>query len=276
MRFLDVWVPITNPEVNVGTLKDYSLLSIRDRAFQVAQSSENTQELVGGLFSEFAQKKNKTGWVEQSVYAIPKPLNYLSHYPAESKVVHLIRDGRDVCLSWRNTWFGPKETYQAAKYWRQHVVEARRWGFENPSRFIEIKYEDLLAGEMAVMQELSEFLNLKILESGQDRPSNLAQVLAQGSTHSLITSKPESTNKAKWTTGLNSEELAIFSHVARAELLDSGYVDTTGVDKTPRITMAGKLVLRLKNAVAELHWRSIQTRAKCLLAYFCTFRSIFR
>jgi hypothetical protein len=88
--------------------------------------------------------------------------------------VHLIRDGRDVCLSatsWTRrreslarrypTW--PEEpVLTAALWWERHVRKGRKGGRPlAPERYLEVRYEALVADPEAACAELCDFLGVR-------------------------------------------------------------------------------------------------------------------
>ncbi|MBC6453907.1 MAG: sulfotransferase [Hormoscilla sp. SP5CHS1] len=77
----------------------------------------------------------------------------------KAKFIHLIRDGRDVCLSLANTkWYGVAIEKQAA-YWCEMVnagIESGRKLGED--LYIEIKYEDLVLKSEETLKKICKFL----------------------------------------------------------------------------------------------------------------------
>lgn len=68
--------------------------------------------------------------------------------------IHIIRDGRDVALSLRETWFAPSQDIkELAAYWRKMVIGARRAG-QHSSSYMEVRYEDLIHDAQPVLQRI--------------------------------------------------------------------------------------------------------------------------
>ena len=79
----------------------------------------------------------------------------------ESRFIHIVRDGRDVCLSWRKTWFRPSNDFATVvQHWREWVLAGRRQGEGHPG-YMEIRYEDLVAEPAAVLQSVCRFIDLE-------------------------------------------------------------------------------------------------------------------
>jgi hypothetical protein len=79
-------------------------------------------------------------------------------FPA-ARFVHIVRDVRDVCLSLQNAW--RKNMIRGAQRWADGVMKARRDGELVPGRYLEIRYEDLLADPVPALRRCCEFLGLE-------------------------------------------------------------------------------------------------------------------
>src|SRR6202008_1046988 len=67
--------------------------------------------------------------------------------------IHLVRDGRDAALSFLElpegfsgkTWALPRTPAQFAARWRTEILAARKLGRHAGDRYLELRYEDLVA-----------------------------------------------------------------------------------------------------------------------------------
>ena len=60
----------------------------------------------------------------------------------ETRVVHLIRDGRDVAAAFRDAEFARASLVDGAVWWRRRVQAGRRAGMSlGPERYREVRYE---------------------------------------------------------------------------------------------------------------------------------------
>jgi Sulfotransferase family len=79
----------------------------------------------------------------------------------EIRVIHLIRDGRDVALSLRQTWFSPgNEIETLAEYWVNCLAAARRESGACGG-YLEVRFEDLVADPAPVLRQICRFLDLE-------------------------------------------------------------------------------------------------------------------
>jgi sulfotransferase family protein len=107
----------------------------------------------------------------------------------EARVVHLIRDGRDVVASllaashtWGTAW-APHTARRAARTWVANVQNARRAGAQFPAdRYCEIRYEELSARTARVLRRVTDFLGLEWAETDLDAAirANTADELRAG------------------------------------------------------------------------------------------------
>jgi len=79
-------------------------------------------------------------------------------YPA-AKVLHIVRDVRDYCLSIRKAW--GKDMLRAAQRWADGVSKARRDGAALGADYLELRYEDLLARTEQELRRACAFLGVE-------------------------------------------------------------------------------------------------------------------
>lgn len=83
----------------------------------------------------------------------------------EARFIHLIRDGRDVALSLRNTWFSPGPDMKSqAEFWASHVATARN-SAAKCSSYMEIKYEDLVQDPETALRKVCDHIELPYHEA---------------------------------------------------------------------------------------------------------------
>jgi hypothetical protein len=128
-------------------------------------------EFVSELYSEHARLHGK----ELAGEKTPDYVRYLpllhSLFP-RARVIHIIRDGRDVALStleWAREDKGPgkfalwreQPVAVCALWWRWQVETGRREGARlGPEIYRDVRYEDLVADPETTLRNLSEFLEL--------------------------------------------------------------------------------------------------------------------
>jgi len=78
-------------------------------------------------------------------------------FPA-GKVLHIVRDARDHCLSIRQAW--GKDMLRAAQRWADSVHKARQAGAALGPDYLEVRYEDLLANTERELRRVCAFLGV--------------------------------------------------------------------------------------------------------------------
>lgn len=136
-------------------------------------------------------------------------------YPA-AKVLHIVRDVRDYCLSTHKAW--GKDMLRAAQRWADDVRKARRDGADLGADYLELRYEDLLARTEAELRRVCAFLGVEFEPAMLTlaRPSeNLGD--ARGASHVLAD------NRGKFRHAMAPQTLARVEELAGPVLLECGY-----------------------------------------------------
>jgi hypothetical protein len=93
-----------------------------------------------------------------------KSPSYIRHIPLLAReypgcrVIHIVRDVRDYCLSMQRAW--RKSVLRAAQRWTDDVGKARKDGARLGVNYFEVRYEELLKTPAKILESLCEFLGL--------------------------------------------------------------------------------------------------------------------
>jgi len=104
-----------------------------------------------------------------------KSPGYVSHLPLihryfpHARVVHIVRDVRDYCLSINKAW--GKNMVRAAQRWTDRIEMVRREGAVFGGQLIEVRYEDLLSDPEPVLRSICALVGLPF----DDRMLTLSQ-----------------------------------------------------------------------------------------------------
>jgi hypothetical protein len=108
----------------------------------------------------YAARMNKPRWGDKTP-AYVRHIATLRHLLAEARFIHIVRDGRDTCLSWREAWFRPSDDFATVvRHWREWVLAGRLQG-EGSNSYLEVRYEDLVADPAAVLKSICSFIELE-------------------------------------------------------------------------------------------------------------------
>jgi len=150
----------------------------------------------------------------------------LSDLFPESRFIHLVRDGRDVVLSLREWPFGPRTFSAGARYWSDRVRRARAAGQRlGRDRYVEVRYEELVADPEAVLKDLCAFVELDFRpEMLAYREEALAAIPMSGRRRGRASTLPPTTTGARdWRREMNDRQLAVVEAIAGEQLEAFGY-----------------------------------------------------
>jgi hypothetical protein len=159
----------------------------------------------------------------------------------DAAVVHILRDGRDVALSQIRAPFGPKTMAGAAERWVAFVGRIRAIGdHAGPGRYVEVRYEDLLADPRGTVQRVLRFLGepfhpdvLRFHRS--DRPVGTDPVNDENILRPL-----QAGNAGKWRTGASRRGIEVFEAIAGGTLEACGYPRATEARPMPAAERAAR------------------------------------
>jgi hypothetical protein len=121
---------------------------------------------VSGLFEGFAryeldaQRGSGAIWADKSPAYIRQIPLILRHFP-NARILHIVRDVRDHCVSMRNAW--GKDIRRSAWRWGTDVLAAHEQCLKMPERCLEFRFEELLQDPDTQMRRICLFLDLKFL-----------------------------------------------------------------------------------------------------------------
>jgi hypothetical protein len=126
-----------------------------------------TREAIAAIFETYAERQGKPRWGDKTpLYMQQLPL--LERLFPDAIWVHLVRDGRDAALSFLElpegfsgkTWALPRTVPQFAARWRTEILSGRRLGRHAGERYLELRYEDLVAEPERELRRICEHVSL--------------------------------------------------------------------------------------------------------------------
>ena len=179
--------------------------------------------IVESVMSGWTKVQGKQRWGEKTPQHVFYWREILQAFP-DMQVIHIVRDGRDVALSWKKARFGPKHIYHLAKRWVCYTdkVEELKANL-NADAFLEVKYEDLLSNSELVTKDICNFL-------GEDFTPQMLDFHTKGKSYPTDKinqknlSRPLMVNNiGKWRKQMSDRQLRIFEAVAGETLEHYGY-----------------------------------------------------
>ena len=201
-------------------------------------------EAFAALFTAYAAKQGKPRWGDKTPMYM-RHLGLIERLFPYAQYVHLIRDGRDAALAFLDmpegvvtrTWAHPRSPAGFACEWRTEVRRARELGHRlGPSRYFEIRYEDLIADTAGVVRSICEFANVPF-ESAMLEYSSAVDVSAKPHHQRLL--QPPTRGVRDWRSQMSREDALAFEAIAGDLLADLGYglLDEAAVRRPARAAM---------------------------------------
>lgn len=198
-----------------------------------------------GLFEGFVRYETAATadsgliWGDKSPAYMRHASALLEHFP-RARVVHIVRDVRDYCVSMRNGW--RKDIRRAAFLWGRDVAQAHRICGAHRDRCIELKYEDLLHAPQVQMRRLSEFLDIDF----SDAMTRLASPV-EPTGYAAGQTEVVSDNRQKFAERLEPREIRAVETLAWDTMLLLGYRPLYA-DRQGQLSAFELRALRIKDA----------------------------
>jgi Sulfotransferase family len=194
------------------------------------------------LHLEYGERVGKPRWGDKTPIYL-RDMTLIQEALPEVRFIHLLRDGRDVAVSWTEVSWGTETVLEAAEEWVTRIRKARRSSRRLvPGTYLEVRYEDLLAEPERVLRRVSEFVELpwdsRMLDyhrTAGERLSEMAGELERRrgaatitadervSQHSLVAEPPREERAGRWRERLSPAERRQVEAVAGRMLGRLGY-----------------------------------------------------
>jgi hypothetical protein len=146
----------------------------------------------------------------------------------DARYVHIVRDGRDACLSFlamrrrpRLNLSRPRGVAGFAAQWQMEITDARAFGASlSGERYLELRYEDLVRDPRSQLQRVCAFLALDFDEAMLEYHRAVDPSLLTD--HPLLAGPPRPP-RSSWREGLPLADLRRFEAIAGDLLDDLGY-----------------------------------------------------
>ncbi len=120
----------------------------------------NLSELLAGLFDHICYKYGKEIFIEQTPWYGQKLGELLEIFP-HMKLIHLVRDGRDVAISYARTPWWSKDIRANLEQWADEVEHIESYRDKLGGRFTQIRYEDLICNLEEKIGQVLDLFGLK-------------------------------------------------------------------------------------------------------------------
>jgi hypothetical protein len=197
---------------------------------------------VATVYLVYAEERGKSRWGDKTPMYMQN-LRLLERLFPDALFVHLIRDGRDAALSFlemprglvTETWMHPRTPADFASQWGIEVAAARRLGRRVGTRYLEVRYEDLVADVESVLRRISAFAGLEH-EPAMAEYTGHVDVSAKPHQQRLL--EPPTAGLRDWRTQMQPADVAAFERVAGDLLSELGYETSHDADAAGRLRRA--------------------------------------
>jgi hypothetical protein len=184
-------------------------------------------DAVQAIYRAYAEARRKSRFGDKTPLYMQR-LEVLERAFPGARYVHIVRDGRDACMSFlqmqrrpRFNWARPRGVAGFAAQWRREVEDARRFAATQArGRYLELSYERLVEDPHACLEEVCAFLGLEFEEGMLDYhrhvdPTRLGD-------HPLL-AEPPKPGRSRWRDDMEQGDVTRFEAIA-GDLLDAlGY-----------------------------------------------------
>ncbi len=198
---------------------------IVDKDVLLAKDISTFPRMIDAIMSEKAKQMGKARWGDKTPYYITHIDELWSLFP-ESKIIHLVRDGRDVVVSQRNMEWMSDNLPRLAQDWSWKTTLCHKVGsVRGPDFFLEVKYEDLVLDTTGTLTSICDFLGEAFAPEMVDFSiSNTDTVPADSlKWHRHSVRAPELSKLAAWKHKLSVADRIIFEENAGSALDLFGY-----------------------------------------------------
>lgn len=146
--------PDKNPFFYLYELTAKELAHLQEKACNV----DNLFDLLAFMAQTYAQRKSLNRWGEKTPghYLFAEEL--LARFP-QCRVINVIRDPRDVYLSYSKVPWGTSNPYNLVLRFRKNVAIAQQ--LKDHARFTNVHYEDLIRKPEYEVKRLAHFINIR-------------------------------------------------------------------------------------------------------------------
>ncbi len=167
------------------------------------------------LFCLHAERESKCYWINKT----PEILRFqpeLRQMMGRIRLVHLIRDGRDVGhSSVRLNWWSVE---RGAQSWKLFIEDVRAQASQCPGDYLELRYEEFVADHIGTLAKVLDFLEM------EGDPAEIVAAQERQATGS-VSAEEAKRRIGQWRSGMTAGDKSIFKTIANDLLVSLGYAN---------------------------------------------------
>lgn len=181
--------------------------------------------VIEGFHLAYARARGKSLWGAKDLWHMLHLSAVLRWFP-DARIVHIVRDGRDACMSLQKQEFGGDDLLQCAESWREQIWWVREIGqILGKSQYFEVRFEDLVEQPEAVLRSLTKFLGLEWSPDMLEYHRRVGEAIPSDKRHiwPLLEQPPQKSARNRWKREMSPGARICFEKRAGRVLREFGY-----------------------------------------------------
>lgn len=174
------------------------------------------------VYKFFAKQRGRERWGDKMA-TFRRCMPTLMELFPDARIVHIIRDGRDVASSLLPLSFGPNTAYVAAKKWRNFIESGLDYAAKHPKHVYTVRYEDLIDDPEKYLREICDFVGEPFHEDMLNFHKSGTARVPRKEIHGQLTKPVNKERAARWKRDLSPGQVRVFEAVAGPLLDRLGY-----------------------------------------------------
>lgn len=182
--------------------------------------------IIDALFTLYAERSGAVRWGDKTPEHVSHLAEIIRDFP-DARLIHLVRDGRDVAEAFRRMVIGPVSAAGLAGEWRRKVMSWQTFCCEHETaNTLMIRYEDLVREPQEAVRGVLEFLGEPYIDTVASYMStSLSQNIqaTEGAWHSSLGKDITTAKIGLYRQKLSRRDIEIFESIAGDALTAYGY-----------------------------------------------------
>jgi LPS sulfotransferase NodH len=210
------------------------------RASLIGSLPTGYADAIRSVYALYSERRGKRRYGDKTP-AYVLEIDRLSALFPEAVFVHIIRDGRDVAMSFVDGGWAD-DLAQAVLYWKLQVSRGRASGRRlAPGRYVEIRYEDLVADPASTLSQVCRSIRLTYNEAMLEYRTSADRWVASTPVperHTSLALRP-TLGLRDWRTQMSAEDAGVLRMLAGSLLGEMGYPNDDGRHSPHTFALAG-------------------------------------
>lgn len=182
------------------------------------------RDLIAAIFQTHANSLGKPRWGDKTPSYTPD-IDIIRGIFPEAKIIHLVRDGRDVVLSHKSIEWASGNLLKLILDWQWKTTIAHKVGAVLGDDFLEVRYEDLVRDPEGILRQICHFIDEPYDQKMLSYSENAKDLVPTESLkwHRNSIQPPDPSQVNMWKRQLSKSERIIFEQLAGETLALFGY-----------------------------------------------------